>query len=113
MTLLDRVGEDMKKAMKSGEKHRLETLRTIRAELQKMQSEKRPQGGMTPEDEVAVLVSASKKRKESIDIFRKNGREDLASTEEKELDIIREYLPARLSEQDIEEAVRGDDHGGL
>ncbi len=104
--LLDRIGEDMKKAMKAGEKHRLETLRTIRADLQKMQAEKRPQGGMQPEDEIAVLVSASKKRRESIDIFRKNGREDLATAEEKELGIIQEYLPAQMSEAEVEQTVR-------
>lgn len=106
MTLLDRIGEDMKKAMKSGEKHRLETLRTIRAELQKMQVEKRPQGGMKPDDEVSVLVSASKKRKESIEIFRKGGREDLATAEEKELGIIQEYLPRQMSDTEVEDVIR-------
>ena len=57
---------------------------------------------MTAEDEIAVLNSASKKRKESIEIYRKVGREDLAGQEEKELAIIQEYLPKQLSEEEVE-----------
>jgi uncharacterized protein YqeY len=106
MALLEKIAEDMKIAMKAGEKLRLETLRMIRAGLLEKQVEKRPSGGMTPEDEVAVLISASKKRKEAITVYREKGREDLASTEEKELGIIQEYLPKQLSAEEIAEVVR-------
>ena len=102
MSLLENISDDMKKAMKSREKLRLETLRLIRAGLLEKQVEKRPSGGMTAEDEIAVLNSASKKRKESIEIYRKVGREDLAGQEEKELAIIQEYLPKQLSEEEVE-----------
>jgi len=102
MSLLENISDDMKKAMKSREKLRLETLRLIRAGLLEKQVEKRPSGGMTAEDEIAVLISASKKRKESIEIYRKVGREDLAGQEEKELAIIQEYLPKQLSEEEVE-----------
>jgi hypothetical protein len=61
---------------------------------------------MTAEDEIAVLISASKKRKESIEIYRKVGREDLAGQEEKELAIIQEYLPKQLSEEEVEEFIK-------
>ncbi len=101
MTLLEKIAEDMKVAMKSREQLRLETLRTIRAQLLEKQVEKRPSGGMTPDDEVAVLISAAKKRKESITIFRDNGRNDLADQETKELEIIQEYLPKQISEEEI------------
>jgi hypothetical protein len=106
MALLEKIAEDMKVAMKSGQKLRLETLRTIRAALLEKQVEKRPSGGITPDDEVGVLISASKKRKESIQIYRDNGRNDLADTEAQELEIIQEYLPKQLSEADISETVR-------
>ncbi len=106
MALLEKIAEDMKAAMKSGEKLRLETLRMIRAGLLEKQVEKRPFGGMKPEDEVVVLISASKKRKEAITVYREKGREDLASTEEKELFIIQEYLPKQLSAGEIEIVVR-------
>ena len=69
------------------------------------QVEKRPSGGMNADDEISVLISASKKRKESIDIFRLNGRNDLADQEEKELGIIQEYLPKQLSSKEIEDVV--------
>src|SRR5216684_4772416 len=106
MALLERISEDMKSAMKSGEKLRLETLRTVRAGLLEKQVEKRPSGGMTPDDEIAVLNSALKKRKEAIAIYRQHGRIDLAEVEEKEQAIIQEYLPEQLSVQEIEETVR-------
>ena len=106
MTLLDKTSEEMKVAMKSGEKLRLETLRTIRAGLLEKQVEKRPFGGMTTDDELAVLLSASKKRKEAISIYRQHGRDDLADQEEKELAIIQEYLPKQLSPEDLRVIVK-------
>src|SRR5258706_9670124 len=101
MTLTEKIAEDMKSAMKGGDKLRLETLRSIRAGLLEKQVEKRPSGGMNADDELVVLISASKKRKESIDVFRKNGRNDLADQEEKELAIIETYLPKQLSVQEV------------
>lgn len=106
MALLEKISEDMKAAMKSGEKLRLETLRMIRAGLLEKQVEKRPSGGMAVDDEVAVLVSAAKKRKEAISIYKEKGRDDLASVEEKELGIIQEYMPKQLSAGEIEGVVK-------
>jgi uncharacterized protein YqeY len=105
MSLTEKISSDLTKAMKSGDKLRLETLRMIRAGLLEKQVEKRPAGGVTPEDELAVLHSAVKKRKESIDIFRQNGRNELADQEEKELGIIQEYLPKQMPAQEVEEVV--------
>lgn len=106
MGLMEKIADDMKSAMKSGEKLRLETLRTLRAGLLEMQVEKRPSGGMTPEDEIGVLISASKKRKESIDIFRANGRPELADQESLELSIIQEYLPKQMGAEEVEAFVK-------
>jgi uncharacterized protein len=106
MALIDKIAVDMKDAMKGGKKLRLETLRTLRAGLLEKQVEKRPSGGVTPDDEIAVLNSALKKRKEAITIYRQNGRDDLADQEEQELAIIQEYLPKQLSQQEIELRVR-------
>ena len=106
MTLIDKISEDLKVAMKSGDKLRLETLRTIKAGFLEKQVEKRPNGGISNEDEISVLISAAKKRKESIEIFRNAGRNDLADQEEKELGIIQEYLPKQLALEEIEEIVR-------
>ena len=107
MTLTEKIALDMTTAMKSGEKLRLETLRTIKAALLEKQVEKRPSGGVKPEDELAVLNQASKKRKEAATIFRANNRPELADQEEKELQIILEYLPKQLTDAEVQ-AVIGD-----
>jgi uncharacterized protein YqeY len=106
MTLKDRISEDLKAAMKSGDKSRLETLRTLRAALMEREIEKRGGGGpITPDDEVAVLTSAAKRRKESIESFQQGGRQDLVEQETRELAIIREYLPQQLSREDVERVI--------
>lgn len=106
MDMMERISNDMKTAMKSRQQLRLETLRSLRAGLLEKQVEKRPSGGMIAEDEISVLNSAVKKRKEAITIYRQAGRLELAEQEEQELVIIQEYLPKQLSTNEIEEAVR-------
>ena len=96
MTLQQRINEDLKRALKSGDKIRLETIRSIRASLLEREIAKRGLGGMTPEDEFGVLNSAVKKRRESIEMFEKGGRLDLVKKETEELSIIQEYLPKQL-----------------
>ena len=103
---MEKIAEDMKVAMKSGQKLRLETLRTIRAQLLEKQVERRPSGSITPEDEITVLNAASKKRKEAIEIYRANGRNEMAEQEEKELAIIQEYMPKQLSIEEVESIVK-------
>jgi uncharacterized protein YqeY len=107
MGLKERISEEMKAAMKSGDRVRLETLRTLRASLMEREIEKRTAGGMTPEDEIAVVMGAAKKRKESIVIFQKGGRADLAEQEAKELTILQEYLPRQMSEDELLGVIRG------
>jgi uncharacterized protein YqeY len=106
MALLEKISEDMKASMKSGEKIRLETLRSIRAGLLEKQVEKRPSGGMNSDDEISVLNAASKKRKEAAAIYRQNNRPELADQEEQELVIIQEYLPKQLSLSEVEAIVQ-------
>ena len=105
--LKDKISEDMKLAMKPGDKVRLETLRMIRAALIEKEIEKRGGGpGVTPEDELAVLMISAKRRKESIEMFEKGGRQDLVEQERKELSIVNEYLPKMMSPEEIEQAVK-------
>jgi uncharacterized protein YqeY len=108
MTLKEKISDDLKTAMKSGDKLRLETLRTLRATLMEREIEMRGTGKvMTPDDEMAVLASAAKRRKESIDAFTQGARPDLVVQEEKELEIIREYLPKQLSTEDVQRVIAG------
>jgi uncharacterized protein len=107
MSLKEKIAEEIKVAMKSGEKTRLETLRSIRAALMEKEIDLRGSGKtMAPEDEMGVLTSAAKKRKESIEQFENGGRKDLAEQEARELQIIQEYLPKQMSKDEIVALVR-------
>lgn len=107
MALKEKISEDMKLAMKSGEKIRLETLRTLRAALMEKEIDRRGSGQpMSPEDEVGVLSGAAKKRKESIEQFTRGGRQDLVDQETQELQIIQEYLPKQIGRDEVVGVVR-------
>ena len=96
----------MKLAMKSGDKLRLETLRTIRAQM--IELTKRGTGSeITPDEEISALLTAAKKRKEAIELYRQAGREELAHQEEKELEIINGYLPKQMSREEAESVIVG------
>ncbi len=103
--LTDIITEQMKAAMKSGDKLRLETIRSIRALI--LEFEKSGVGRtMTEEDEQKLLISAAKKRKDSVEQYRAANREDLASKEEAELAIIQEFLPKQMDESEVEAVVK-------
>ena len=100
MGLRETINEDIKSAMKSGDKLKLETIRSIKALI--LEFEKSGSGKeLVPDEEIKLLTSAAKKRKDSIEQYRNAGREDLASKEEKELQILQTYLPKQLSETEI------------
>src|SRR5512141_803612 len=100
MNLKDRINQDLKEAMKSGEKVRLETIRSIRALI--LEFEKSGTGKeLTPDEEIKMLSTAVKKRKDSIEQYRLASREDLASKEETELNILLNYLPKQLDEKEV------------
>ncbi|MGE5498865.1 MAG: GatB/YqeY domain-containing protein [Syntrophothermus sp.] len=100
MNLKEKINEDLKTAMKSGEKLRLETIRSIRALI--LEFEKSGTGKeLTPEEEVRMLSTAVKKRKDSAEQYRGGGRIDLAEKEEAEMNILLEYLPKQLNEEEV------------
>ncbi len=105
MSLKERINTDLKAAMKSGDKLRLATIRSIRAlilEFEKSGANKE----LTPDEEIKMLSTAAKKRKDSIEQYRNANREDLASKEEAELNILQEYLPKQLSEEEVYNEVK-------
>lgn len=105
MALTETINEQLKAAMKSGDKTRLETLRSIRALI--LEFEKSGTGrSLTEEDEQKLLLAAAKKRKDAIEQYKNVGRADAAAQEEAELSIIQEFLPAQLSEAEVETIVR-------
>lgn len=103
MSLDQQLFEDMKCSMKAKDKIRVETIRSLRGQLKNASISK---GSDLSEDEVIQEISrAAKKRKESIEQFKAVGREDRASIEQQELDIIHEYLPDQMDEYQIAELV--------
>jgi uncharacterized protein YqeY len=106
MALKEKISEDLKAAMKSGDKLRLETLRTLRAVLMEKEIALRGERKeVTPDDEIATLNSAAKKRKESIEQFQAAGRMELVEQETAELKIIQEYLPKQMGDDEIKSVI--------
>lgn len=105
MSLKEKINNDLKEAMKSGDKLRLETVRSIRALI--LEYEKSgAKTEMTAEDELNLLNSIAKKRKDSIEQFEKGNRPDLAEKEKAELSIILNYLPKQLTEEEVYEEIK-------
>jgi uncharacterized protein len=104
MSLKEKINEDLKTAMKSQDAVRTETIRSIRAEILKM-DKSGMQREMNEEEELQLLMRQVKMRKESIEMFEKGNRPDLAEKEKKQLDIINEYLPKPLSREEAEEII--------
>ena len=104
MTLRERLQDDTTAAMRSGDALRRDVLRMVQNSIYLAEKSKRIT--MSDDDVIGVLTREVKTRRESVDAFRKGGREDLAAKEEAEIAILSEYLPQALSEDEIEGLVR-------
>ena len=98
-----RLTDDMKLAMKSGDKLRLGVIRLLLAAIKQKEVDERIT--LSDDDVLAILVKQSKQRRESIDQFKTAGRDDLVKTEQFELEVIETYLPAKLSEAEIRQII--------
>lgn len=103
MSLKQRLTDDMKTAMKAGEKDRLAAIRLINAAIKQKEVDERVE--MDDARVLAVLEKMVKQRKDSIEQYEKAGRDDLASIERAEMAIIEQYLPAKLGEAEILAAI--------
>ncbi len=103
-----KLSEELKNAMKSGDKNRLEAIRMIKAGFQKVLIEKGKD--IKPDDELSFLTAESKRRRDAIELYEKGGRQDLADKEKYELTVIQEFLPKQLDDNEIavivEEAIK-------
>ena len=104
MSIEQQLKEDMKLAMKEGRKTELDTIRLLRAQLKSAAIEKK--SDLDETEQVQVLQREAKKRKESIEAYKKGNRQDLVEKETAELDFISGYLPEQLSESEIDQLVR-------
>jgi hypothetical protein len=107
MSLKERIGEDIKAAMKAQDKIRLETVRSIKKVIIEKEVAVRPSGqdSLTPEQEIEVLTQQAKQRRDSIEQFKNAGRDELADKEAQELAIIETYLPKQLSDAELTEII--------
>jgi len=106
MSLKSTIEAEIKQAMRDKNKDRLRALRAIKSQILLAETEKGSSGELTPEVEMKLLMKAAKQRKDSIEIFEKEGRDDLAATEKSELEVIESFLPKQLSEEEVEAEVK-------
>ncbi len=102
--MLDQLQEELKIAMKAGEKAKMMGLRNIIGKIKAAQIDKGET--LTDEESFEILKTAAKQLKESIDQYQKGGRDDLAEKEAFELTLLEKYLPEQLSEEQIRQTVK-------
>ena len=107
MSLKDSITKDIQAAMKSKDKVRLETLRSIKKVLLEKEVSVRPLGqtDLTELQETEVLVQVAKQRRDSIEQYQNANRNDLAQQEAQELAIVEEFLPQQLSDDEVAQAI--------
>ncbi len=105
MSLEIQIMSEMKDAMKAKNEGVLRALRAIKAEIIKAKTDPGAGGEINAETEQKFLQKMMKQRRDSLDIFEKQGREDLAVKEKEEMAVIERFLPKQLSEKEITEAV--------
>ena len=103
MSLLKRLDEDLKAAMKRADAIHLSALRMAKAAIKNVQIDKGRE--LSDEEILSVLASMAKQRRESIEQFSLGGREELAEKERKELAVLQAYMPAQLSPDEVEKLI--------
>ena len=101
--LLEQLQKEMKEAMKSGDKEKLSVIRMLISEIKKVQIDSKKE--LTDQDIIKILQKYAKQRKEAIQQYKKANRPDLAEKEQKELEIVEQYLPKPLSKEELEKII--------
>ena len=101
MSLKSQIEGDIKQAMLAKDKDKLRALRAIKSLILLAETEKGGGDGISQETEIKLLTKAVKQRRDSLDVYEKQGREDLAQVEKAEIEIIEAYLPKQLSEDEV------------
>ena len=103
MSLRDRINDDLKQAMRAGDTRRRDALRLLTAALKQKEVDERKTLG--DPDVVAIIDKMVKQRRDSISQFEKGGRSDLAEGEQFEISVLQTYMPAGLSDEEIDAAI--------
>ena len=105
MSLTERINAGIKQAMKDKDEARKRTLRAVKAQLLLIQTSG-TNTEMDEDQEIKLIQKMVKERQDSYEVYSQQGREDLATTEKEEMDILKEFLPQQLSEAEITERVQ-------
>lgn len=107
MSLKERINEDLKAAMKARDEKALRGIKAIKAAIILAEtSENRTSKDLTTEEELQLLQKLIKQRQESAETYQKNNRADLAQVELEEIEVIQNYLPKPLTEQELETLIQ-------
>ena len=106
MSLEKNIAEEMKAAMRAKDKQKLEALRSIKSAILMAKTDKGGGGEMSEADELKLLQKLQKQRKDSLEIYEKEGRTELAEEERAQLDVIESFLPQQMSEDELRDYVR-------
>jgi len=117
MKLQEKIDQDLKEALRNREEVKLTTLRMLKSALKNKQIELK-QDDLEEKDVISVMQKELKKRKDSIDSYKSAGRDDLLAREETEAEILSDYLPEMMSEDDVKKIIdeivaQGHDNFGL
>src|SRR5450432_2090636 len=105
MSLEEKVMSELKTAMLAKNEASLRSLRAIKAAIINLKTSEGFSGEIKEEDEIKLLQKLVKQRKESLDIFEKQSRNDLAEKEREEIEVIEKFLPKQLSEEELREII--------
>ncbi|MFD1018803.1 GatB/YqeY domain-containing protein [Thalassobacillus hwangdonensis] len=105
MSLLERLNQDMKQAMRNKDKETLTQIRLVKASIQN-EAIKLGKDHLSEEEELTVLTRELKQRKDSLHEFKEAGREDLVEKLDREIEILQAYMPKQLSDEELEQIVQ-------
>lgn len=99
--MTNKLAEEMKTAMRAKDKDKLEALRSIKSAIMTEQTKMASGSTLSEEEELKLLQKLQKQRKDSLEIYQQQGREDLAATEKQQLEVIETFLPEQMSEEKL------------
>jgi uncharacterized protein YqeY len=106
MNLEQKIMAEMKDAMKAKDEAALRGLRAIKAEIIKAKTEPGAQGEISAETELKMLQKMVKQRKDALDIYQQQNRDDLAKKEQEEISLIERFLPAQISDEELKKELQ-------
>ena len=106
MSIGQRLDDDLKSAMKGGEKEKVSILRFLLSNIKNRRIEKGKNAVLSDDEIIQVVMNSIKQRRDAIEQFRQGGRQDLVEKEERELGVLQSFLPQQLTDEELVEKIR-------